>query len=74
MADDTRTTLRLFREFVLMNATQWRLGAAHQHPMWARVAKALGDDNGTPMTDEEFQQVHPDAASVAISSGMRHDD
>jgi len=35
--------LWLFREFVIKNATQWKLGSNHHHPIWMHVAEALGD-------------------------------
>jgi hypothetical protein len=39
--------LRLFRQFVDLNATQWTLGAGdHHHPMWELVAHHVeGDEN-----------------------------
>lgn len=43
--------LRDFREFVISNATQWRLGASHHNPMWARVAEVLdkhGENHTVP--------------------------
>jgi hypothetical protein len=40
------TALRLFREFVIRNATQWRVGAGnHHHPMWAMLADILPSDD-----------------------------
>lgn len=62
--DDLEKTLWLFREFVSRNATQWAMGAgSHHHPMWALVAKALGDSVGY-MTDtlkgSEWRFVQPD--------------
>lgn len=30
------------RQFVLQNATQWKMGAGHHNPMWLRVASTLG--------------------------------
>lgn len=42
--DNLRNTLNLFREFVIKNTTQWKMGAGvHHHPMWAMVAEALGE-------------------------------
>lgn len=55
-----KDTLRLFREFVLANATQWKAGASHHHPMWQRVAETLGDDNDSKMTSEEYRFVTGD--------------
>lgn len=43
--------LRDFREFVLSNATQWRVGAGHHNPMWQRVAEVLdkhGENHAVP--------------------------
>lgn len=64
--DEPRTTLRLFREFVMRNATQWKLGANHHHPMWLRVVEALGDENDKQMTDEEYRSVIADHREVKL--------
>lgn len=50
-----KTTLRLFREFVNANAIKWRIGANQHHPIWARVAEALGDENDRKMTEKEYK-------------------
>ena len=53
-AIDPTTALRLFREFVNQNTTQWRLGAgSHHHPMWALVAETLGDQNSKSLSPTE---------------------
>lgn len=36
--------LNLFREFVLQNATQWKMGSNHHHPIWSMVAELIGDE------------------------------
>lgn len=56
---DAKTALRLFREFVLNNATQWKLGAFHGHPMWELVAETLGEQNSTPVSNTEWQFIWP---------------
>lgn len=58
-AENLRTALRLFREFVQNNATQWRIGASHHHPIWQMVAETLGDDNDLKPTEAEWQLVRP---------------
>ncbi len=55
---ELRDVLRLFREFTLKNATQWKLGANHHHPIWGKVAVALGDDNHKPLSPEEHESVY----------------
>lgn len=39
---DAEDMLWRFRHFVDRNATQWRLGAGHGHPIWPAIAEALG--------------------------------
>lgn len=40
---DVLLVLQLFREFAIKNATQWKLGSNHHHPVWALVAETLGN-------------------------------
>lgn len=56
---DLKKTLFLFREFVSNNATVWRVGASHHHPMWARVVEALGEANDPKpgLTGEDWELV-----------------
>lgn len=35
--------LWLFREFTIRNATQWKMGCNHHHPMWWHIAEFLQD-------------------------------
>lgn len=52
---DPARALLLFREFVLVNAIQWKMGASNpNHPMWGLVSEALGDANEEKHTDEEW--------------------
>lgn len=38
-----KEVLHLFREFTIKNATQWKLGSNHHHPIWAMMAEKLED-------------------------------
>lgn len=50
--------LRLFREFVLMNCTQYQMGAgSHSHPMWEHVARLLG--HTPPVEGPDYRFVYP---------------
>ncbi len=58
--------LRDFREFVISNATQWRLGAGHHNPMWGRVAEVLdrhGENHVVPKNT--FRVVPTEQETVA---------
>lgn len=56
--------LRIFRQFVCANATQWRMGAGiHHHPMWAMVAEEI-------QTEEQNQG--PDWAFIQPENRTRH--
>jgi hypothetical protein len=58
--EDPASVLRLFREFVDLNAKQWAIGAgSHHHPMWALICKALGDDNRTKTNGAEWRFIQP---------------
>lgn len=60
MDRDPKEVLLLFRSFVLNNATQWKAGANHHHPIWALVAEALGDMNqDEPRTGDDWLLVMP---------------
>lgn len=62
MKRDPKEALLLFRTFVLNNATQWRLGANHHHPIWQIVAETLDDMNDSePRSGEDWQLVMPAA-------------
>jgi len=39
--DRLRALLRDFRDFTVENATVWKTGAQHHHPIWRRVADAI---------------------------------
>lgn len=57
--DIAEYNLWLFREFVLRNATQWKLGASHHHPIWTQIADILGDNNNKQLTKEEYNFICP---------------
>lgn len=48
--------LRIFRQFVLLNATRWEMGAGHHHPMWALVAQNVEGEENTRGPDWQFIQ------------------
>ena len=49
--------LRLFRQFVTLNATQWKLGSGdHHHPIWASLAEAITTEEATFGPDWQFIQ------------------
>lgn len=52
----TDDILRIFRAFVLRNATQWTLGSNHHHPMWAMVAEEITDEDPSFGPDYAFIQ------------------
>lgn len=54
--------LRLFREFVSRNATQWKLGAGHHHPIWVAIAGVLGavGSNDQAQSTAEYQFTSPE--------------
>jgi len=48
-AEQLRNGLKLFREFVLLNAKVWESGAGdHSHPVWAHVAELVGETSLLP--------------------------
>lgn len=55
---DPKEVLRIFREFVDMNATQWAMGS-RMHPMWALVVETLGDQNDVKRSNAEHQFIWP---------------
>lgn len=59
--ETTRDALRLFREFVSNNATQWRVGAGHNHPIWLKIVEALGPDNDKQVSGDEYPLVRRSA-------------
>jgi hypothetical protein len=63
---DTRSTehlLQLFRAFVNSNATQWKLGANHHHPIWQDIATELD------MYDLNFEPKNgPDYAFIQLEN------
>ena len=39
-----RKLLKQFRDHVILNATQWRLGSmGSHHPLWAEINDSIGD-------------------------------
>lgn len=55
MKRDPKEMLLLFRTFVLNNATQWKLGSSHHHPIWQMVAETLDDINDKePKSGEDW--------------------
>lgn len=49
--------LRLFRQFVSLNATQWVIGAGdHHHPMWEDLAQVIDGEEATFGPDYAFIQ------------------
>lgn len=48
--------LRLFRQFVLANATQWKAGSNHHHPIWQDIAVAIDKEEATFGPDWAFIQ------------------
>jgi hypothetical protein len=54
---DLKETLRLFREFYNFYVTQTKIGSSHHHPIWQRVAEALGDDNNKKTSDAEYAYI-----------------
>ena len=74
--DNLRETLNLFREFVIKNATQWKCGAGvHHHPMWAKVAEALGEEVPDIKSGAEWMFIQPEnrATLEEIRSADRDD-
>lgn len=55
----TRRVLRLFRDFVVHGAAQWKPGTNHHHPMWPLVAETLGAKNDDPPTQREWSFIWP---------------
>lgn len=55
--------LVLFREFVIKNATVWKLGSSHHHPMWVTIASLIEKYN----TDYPMQQVEKE-----VNKGPRY--
>lgn len=57
---DTATTedvLRIFRQFVCLNATQWAMGAGdHHHPMWGWLSERIEDEENKTGPDWAFIQ------------------
>lgn len=54
-----RRVLRLFRDFVVHGATQWKPGTNHHHPIWPLVAETLGAKNDDPPTQREWSFIWP---------------
>lgn len=56
--------LRIFRQFVCLNATQWAMGAGdHHHPMWAWLSEHI---------DGEENKMGPDWAFIQPGNRKRH--
>lgn len=64
---DTATTddvLRIFRQFVCLNATQWAMGAGdHHHPMWEWLSERI---------ETEENKTGPDWAFIQPTNRKRH--
>lgn len=53
--------LSLFREFVIKNASQWRMGAGdHHHPMWSLVSGHLEDESASYQGGPYYQFLQPE--------------
>ena len=49
--------LRIFRQFVSLNATQWKMGAGdHHHPMWQWLSERIETEENTSGPDWAFIQ------------------
>lgn len=49
--------LRIFRQFVSLNVTQWRMGAGdHHHPMWGWLSERIESEENTQGPDWAFIQ------------------
>lgn len=71
-AREMASALDLFREFVLHNATQWKLGAGHHHPIWQLVAELLPPSAGRNMSGERWQFIQPDNTETLAALSRRH--
>ncbi len=67
---ELRETLILFRAFVQNNTAAWFLGSNHHHPMWSRVAEAIGGPYEEPSSGERWQWVMPAHLHTAVSIAM----
>jgi hypothetical protein len=62
--------LRLFRAFVIQNATVWQAGSNHHHPIWELVANCI--DGPEPTNGPEYAFIQPlnrERLSVLIRNG-----
>lgn len=56
-AASTEDVLRIFRQFVSLNATQWAMGAGdHHHPMWEWLSERIETEDNTSGPDWAFIQ------------------
>jgi hypothetical protein len=57
---EAKRALLLFRTFALQNATQWKAGCNHHHPIWQLVAETLGDMNEHEVRDgKDWRLIQP---------------